>query len=702
MTETANRTGSPGFGSLWVSALFPLLNLFVFAPATIYLANTAEFELGPWRLLLPLAAAAVVLALALAAALRTMPSAVRRVAVSLLFALGLLLWFQGAFLMHDYGPLDGRGIDWSQFGGLVGADVLLWLVVLLAALIWAGRLSRVAAFGAGIFMGIQFMPLLVDSDRMLAATGGLEAPDDIPGEILAYSSERNIVHVVLDNFQSDVFLELVEDMALESAFDGFTVYPENTAVAPHTSLAVPAIASGRVPDGSQTPDAYFSSAMEQGLYARLSQAGYRVNLLPLLDMSKAPATHYYPVPKVYVGGTKERSRREMARLVDVALFRQLPHRLRRWAYNENNWRVSALVNPGGGKNVEHRRFLAGYIKRIGISDAEPAYHFLHLWPPHPPFSTDQSGRPAGRVLPNTRENYVNEARPMVGLLARFLERLKSMGVYDESLVIFQSDHGGGFEPEYMPTRLLGLLAIKPPGSRGALRRSPLQTSVADVASTVLEHAGLEQIEGFGPTVGSLAPGDRQRRFVFLQNGKLNEVKISGSVTDPASFGPVEQIETVERSLTYQPGTRVQAGLVGEAGRYLGRGWSSPHDRLVWNHGHEATLQLELPPVDRDLVLSMEFIPNVDADKHPKQRIGVEVNGRSAGEWVAREKRRIQIEASVPMAWLDRPVTEIRLILPDAASPAELGTGGDRRDLAVALMAFSLKPVSQKGTGEGDG
>lgn len=697
--EAPNREASPGLGALWLIALFPLLNLCLFMPATLYLDNTAEFEPGLTRLILPLVGVAFLAALLTAALLRLMPVAVRRVSASLLFALGLLSWFQGAFLMHDYGPLDGRGIDWSEFAGLlIGADLVLWLVVLLGALLLARRLSRIAAIGAAIFIGVQCIPLFIDADQMLATADEFEPPDDIPDEVLAYSTDRNIVHVVLDNFQSDVFLELVEELELEKKFDGFTIYPENTAVAPHTSLALPAIASGRVPDGSQSPDAYFKSAMERGLYARLIEAGYTVNLLPLLDMSKAPATNYYPVPSVYAGSMEQQRWREIARLLDVALFRQLPHRCRRWVYNDNNWRLSQLTDPGGGKNFEQRRFLGDYIKGVEPGHAGPVYHFLHLWPPHPPFSTNQAGGSAGKMLPNTRENYLNEARPMVRLLARFIDRLKSMGVYDDALVIFQSDHGGGFEPDYMPARLLGLLAIKPPGSEGALRQSSLQTSVADIAPTLLEQAGLEQIEGFGQSIKSLEPGDRQRRFVFLQGGELHGLNVTGSVNDPTSFGPIEELETTERSRAYQPGTRVLAGLAGDAGRYLGGGWSSQHDRVVWNNGNEASLLLDLPPVEGDLVLSLSFIPNVDPDKHLTQRIVVEVNGRPAGQWVVEQEGGTQIKVPVVKAWLDRPQTEIRLILPDAVSPAELGTGSDTRNLALALMAFSLDPAAQENAG----
>src|SRR5699024_4017655 len=140
---------------------------------------------------------------------------------------------------------------------------------------------------------------------------------------------------------------------------------------------------------------------------------------------------------------------------------------------------------------------------------------------------------------------------------------------------------------------------------------------------------LEQLDGSGQPIKSLESGDRQRRFVFLKDGKLHGLNVTGSVNDPTSFGPVEEIATLERSRAYQPGTRVMAGLAGESGRCLGSGWSSQHDKVVWTNGHEASLLLELPPVEDDLVLNLRFIPNVDPDKQLTQRVGVEVNGRAS-------------------------------------------------------------------------
>ena len=84
---------------------------------------------------------------------------------------------------------------------------------------------------------------------------------ELPDALARYSPDLNIVHLVFDNFQTDVFLDLVREKSFEDELDGFVLFPDNAAVAPHTALAVPAIFSGRVYDGEQSADNYYKQAI---------------------------------------------------------------------------------------------------------------------------------------------------------------------------------------------------------------------------------------------------------------------------------------------------------------------------------------------------------------------------------------------------------------------------------------------------------
>ncbi|NBD95384.1 MAG: sulfatase-like hydrolase/transferase, partial [Gammaproteobacteria bacterium] len=542
--EARARRAEPSHFALWASAMLPAVGLCVFAPLGILQTNAGEFDSTPPALVPVLLLTGFGLGAVLALVGHALPRAWRLRWTSLLFVGGLLFWLQGAFLMHDYGVLDGRGMRFEGFGVLVSADLLLWLAALASALVFAPRLAPIAGFGATVFIVLQALPLaafLLSFEGEPKADGPL-----IPPNVLEYSSTRNIVHVVFDNFQTDVFEQIVDEQGWRERFDGFTLFGNNLAVAPHTSLAVPAIFSGRPFDGRLPADEYYQQAIADGFHTRLLNHGMAVNLLPLMSMREGGFTHYFEPPRMYGVTERQRLLQEAVKLIDVALFRQLPHMVRPWVYNDNRWRLSRLLPfTRGGKGYQHRRFLADYIAGIRISGEGPAYHYVHIWSPHPPFTTLADGRPARAALANTRENYLNEAGPTVALMIDWIERLKMLGIYDDSLVIFQSDHGGGYEPDFMPTRSLALLAVKPPGQSGPMRVSDSPSTVADVAATVLDEAGIDDPAFSGPSLFSLSEADRVRRFVFRHEGDFHITEVRGHVADPASYAPPRPLDTVQ-------------------------------------------------------------------------------------------------------------------------------------------------------------
>jgi len=693
-TGKLRLSGVPSSGGIFLIALFPALSLCLFVPVGIFLANREEFDIALTALMPWLLGSSVALALMLALPVLLAGSVWRRRLASVMFMLGVLFWAQGAFLMPEYGVLDGRGIDWRRFGLLPAMDLLLWIGLTALALVFADRLARTLSFAAAIFIVLLSLPV---AGALLDTTEDTppQALNAIPAAILQYSRALNIVHLVFDNFQTDVFLDLVDEESLQDELDGFVLFPDNAAVAPHTALAVPAIFSGRVYDGEQSADEYYKQAIKTGFHADLLDHGFAVNLTPLLSMRDGPASNYFELPQVYSGSDQDRIQRELAHLLDVSLFRQLPHVVRRWVYNDNNWRFAQLVyDPEQGKAFQQRQFLADYIEQMSISIDQPTYHYLHLWPPHPPFTTLASGRSAGKVLPNTPENYRNEARAMLPLLIDLIEKLKAEGIYDQTAIFFHSDHGGGFEPDFMPRRLMGLMAVKPLARRGTLEISERPTSVIDVAATILDQAGIREQALAGSSMIGTAAVNPVRPFRYLYEGELYGVDISGSIYSPESFGEHLLIGRAAQDRSYQYGTLMNAGMIGSGGRYLEYGWSNQADRHVWSNGPEAGLQLLIARPERDLRLTVGLIPHLDLEKLPEQRVIVQVNGMEVMNWTARRSGKQSLEVDIPVELIDRDVLRIAFILPDAASPADIGTGGDQRRLGIALVDFALEQKAQ--------
>ena len=127
--------------------------------------------------------------------------------------------------------------------------------------------------------------------------------------------------------------------------------------------------------------------------------------------------------------------------------------------NDNNWRISQLAyDPAQGKAFQQRQFLTDYIDRISVSEWPADLSLCAFVATSPPifhhflrsFCRTSVAEHTGE-LPQRSETHGD-------LLVDLIEKLKAEGIYDQTAILFHSDHGGGFEPDFMPRRLMGLMA----------------------------------------------------------------------------------------------------------------------------------------------------------------------------------------------------------------------------------------------------
>ncbi len=147
--------------------------------------------------------------------------------------------------------------------------------------------------------------------------------------------------------------------------------------------------------------------------------------------------------------------------------------------------------------------------------------WLHLFDPHQPYTppadylpdTPDTGRvgdafdqldevrdgtfvPTPAEVERVRELYLAEVRFVDDQIGRLMDRLKSMGLYDDTLIVLTSDHGeelwehGGYEHGHtLYEELLRVpLLVKVPGT--APHREPAPASLEDVTPHILHACGV--------------------------------------------------------------------------------------------------------------------------------------------------------------------------------------------------------------------
>jgi hypothetical protein len=558
-----------------------------------------------------------------------------------------------------------------------------------------------------------------DAARRLREPANTEATagaSEVPAATCRISKKLNVFHIILDAFQTDVFMELVREEDLAKELDGFVIYRDNAAPASQTTLCVPAILTGSQYDGGVLPSEYYRAAISESFHNQLAARGYVVNLMPYMEMPGARFTSFYQSPRSYAWPQRTRMLQTASFMIDVGMFRQTPHFLKRVIYNSRNWRLSSFVTtPPNHVSFHQKAFFRDYIEKLAAFHDAPAYHFVHLSPPHPPYVTTAEGRYAGEALPDTRDNFKNEARYVLRIFMDFLEQLRQLDAYDGSIILLQGDHGSNFTPvfdgEEFPipvNRLPALLTLKTLDARGPLRTSDAPTTAADVPATIMDLLRYEHSYAGESIVRMPEGARRQRSYAMLdeQSGGrrlLRRWAIDGSIYDPSSFHEFDAREVRAQIRDYAWGTPLGFGVTGTGEAYLTSGWW-PTVAMHWSNGHESQMRFRITPPTEDVVLEFKFFFHVVPGEVDQQRVRVRVNGQAiGGEQVSRDPEPKGIRYLVPRSLLQSDVMTVDFECPDAAFLREnrkvpvqraVGLWGFQADLVSAMRDSPPMPVSR--------
>ena len=121
----------------------------IFEPLKSALFNWAELTVGLAALLGALASPFVWCALGAVVLFVGCALISARYTLALLVALLLAVSIQGSFFVWDYGPFDGRLLDWQQLFGLGVLDAVVWLMLLTFAIFRPAALAARAGASGG-------------------------------------------------------------------------------------------------------------------------------------------------------------------------------------------------------------------------------------------------------------------------------------------------------------------------------------------------------------------------------------------------------------------------------------------------------------------------------------------------------------------------------------------------------------------------
>ena len=372
-----------------------------------------------------------------------------------------------------------------------------------------------------------------------------------------FSTKKNILVISFDGLQNNFLQEtLKENPELKKIFDGFTFYTNTTSYGPSTIFSLlSTITSHYLATNNQGTD--ISSLHEHyksfSILANLSQQNFQTDgyNISKAEGCKAPAvclTYETLLSKYHISSP-------IFQPYDIALLRVLPKSIS-WPLMKqlslvtqkpnkfHNQDIIQMQNDKVAPGIGLERFIFHHLYQNPTLTSKPVFKFHHYLFTHLPIRFDKQCH-YNTNLPENADAAKNEMVCALHEFDHFLTKLKNLNIYDNSLIIFASDHGYGYQaadqvsatekndylasfsnqfPDYSASRYWPILLIKLPESRGEMRINQKPVALVDIAPTLYEfthqqqYCASSQCDGISLINTDKIPENRIRKAMIYTGG----------------------------------------------------------------------------------------------------------------------------------------------------------------------------------------
>ena len=494
-------------------------------------------------------------------------------ALALIFPLAAMCALVNTFAFSgDYGPILPECIFMEpQYFMPTVASFALNAFLLAAVFIAVVVLMKFRPQVLSTTCAVVSLALLTIGIRNSASVAGEFArmsPPQVQTEIVpAYhlsKSGKNVIVIMMDRF----FMPFVErcfdeEPSLKDGFDGFVFYKNTVSFAPRTMTGSVGIFGGYsfTPwEINQRTDQTLQEKHNQALLTMpvlFHEAGFDVTV------SGLPYENYleYPIEQMYAGYDFVRRAETRGSYSDLwyrehdmekvlflehdikrnliwfSLFKMVPPVLRRAVYHDGYWTSFDYRGDGLPRFIDNYSELDYLPKLTDATSERDSFIMIDNELVHEPILMDApdyvpSDKPV-TVFGKSEFSHDSHFTTMMAafkLLARFLNRLKELDVYDNTRIIIVSDHGTGISvpelvndlPNLKKQNVVASLLVKDFGKRGGVSTNMKFMTNADTPALALEGIAPDAKNPF--TGVPLAPADKTG-FIKIMTAQAQSTRI---------------------------------------------------------------------------------------------------------------------------------------------------------------------------------
>jgi hypothetical protein len=694
----------PQMTTFLLAAALLVFTFFIFGPSALYFGNAQELWFSIADILPIIAIAGIAVFAILNVAYVALPNAIKDFFTALVWGLGIALYMQGDFFQIRYGVLDGREIDWGAYTGYGVVNTLIWGVCVVSPLalcaVKRNALKKIISFSSCIIIAVQVVALVflgittkVDKKNIVMTREG----------IYTLSKNKNVVVFILDTFDAQYMDELLQsDSEFVHQFDGFTYYDNTVGMYPTTKGALPHLLTGIKYLNETTYNEYLDKAFQEtNFYDVLKKNNYAAGIYT------SPQFFNVQIPNVIENSGKTHITIKnhagfSTKLYQLAAVKYFPHVLKRmvWMHSEefdvykNASEVKAPLYRGDDVYFNQDLLANGFEYRPDKN----IFRFYHLRGLHQPYTYRRALNENIETIPRDENNRYEQAKAALQIVLNYISRLKKDGVYDETLMLVMADHGDTIGAGISQNPLL---MVKDWNGPSDFSISSIPVSYDNIIP-MLEGRIDDNISCNDFLYNASLSNDERYFYYYTWEDSwaksylplIIEYVFFDGKNDGLHMAATSNIfyDNTQSALGYYTfGDTITFGQDGNVNDYVGSvGLSFKETGRQWSGGKTGAMSIRLAAAPKDDILvtvrGMLYTPEGNLDH---QTVGISANGQ-----FIEEKRLTSGDWSfvVPQGLVTERKLNLSFEYPDAASPFELGTGADKRLLAVSYRSMTLSEV----------
>lgn len=506
----------------FVAYFFLLFMIFIFGPAEIFFANVGDFDFVygefAWQMGLIAIGGAVVAGLICA----VVPSAVRKILVSIAFGMSIAGYVQVMFINEGLDLLGMNPEGYTPEPKQAALNMVVWIIIILLVLIIAFWKEKIWQ-GLVVYLSVCFTLVQVVALVSLITGAGEEAFKHPGGDQWFLSSKDqgvvsakdNVLVVVLDYFSNQYMESAIEQYPdLLDGFNDFTYYNNTDCTYFGTYPSLAHMLSGNMVDTNMFINDWTASIWDAPLtkqfYDELHKNNYVVNVYtPDKDMLCGMNS-----VEILEGDFDNVTNAAADLIIDYKLLIGTMTKMSCYRFSPYAIKPTFYVNVNAYTDIVQIRGNCIYHNNSGFNkilteegglttdDKHNYYVVQHLMGAHS-YETTAEGN---YTTESSREETI---KGCMVIMEEYFRQLKELGVYDDATIIVTSDHGGPRDSQVV-------FFIKEPGEHhDVMQETSAPIAHTEYMATIARAAGLDYAK-YGLAVSDIPADVPRERTVWVR------------------------------------------------------------------------------------------------------------------------------------------------------------------------------------------